>query len=483
MKKIFTTLAVICIATAGLFAQDVRTAYFMEGSIARMSMNPAFRPNRGYIHIPAVGGLSLSVNTNGMTASSFLFPGEGQMVTFLDPSVSSADFLSGLKDVNKFGLDVNMPILGFGFHAGRSFWSFGVGLDFNAGFQLPKGLFEFLKVGTGVDGASYDLKDFSVGTNVYLNASLGYSRSIINGLNIGLRINGLIGVASAKASFEKFNMTLNANEWTVDAIANIDIATGLINIPRETINGKDYINFKGFGGGGFGIRDEIKSDITKAITGYGLTFDIGAEYAFLRNVVPVLSEIRVSAAVLDWGFVKWDKSTVTSGTSRAENVTFSGVDLSGEGANQSLNEITEQLKELANFEIVESRNFQTDLRATYTVGAEIALFKRFLSIGGMYMSKKDEFTDRSEISAIATIRPAKWLSIAASYTFTDYRNIGNTATDTFGAVVNFHTCWINLFVGTDYVTMRVDKNYIPISQSRMNVYVGLSIPLARGKYM
>ena len=62
MKKIYTLIAAALLAT-GAAAQNP-TAYFMEGSTFRSQFNPAFAPLRGYVNIPAIGGVNINVGGN-----------------------------------------------------------------------------------------------------------------------------------------------------------------------------------------------------------------------------------------------------------------------------------------------------------------------------------------------------------------------------------------------------------------------------------
>lgn len=66
MKKIYTLIAAALLAT-GAAAQNP-TAYFMEGSTFRSQFNPAFAPLRGYVNIPAIGGVKAA--TSPWTTSS-----------------------------------------------------------------------------------------------------------------------------------------------------------------------------------------------------------------------------------------------------------------------------------------------------------------------------------------------------------------------------------------------------------------------------
>ena len=56
-------LCALCLLTTvgmSVSAQQIRTSYFMQSSTARTTMNPAYRPERGYVSIPVLGAVGAS---------------------------------------------------------------------------------------------------------------------------------------------------------------------------------------------------------------------------------------------------------------------------------------------------------------------------------------------------------------------------------------------------------------------------------------
>ncbi len=104
-------------------AQQLRTAYFMENSPARTALNPAFRPERGYVSIPVLGAVNASYTTNGIAVDNILFPKNGKTVTFMDNSVNTESFLNNLKDNNQINAEFGTQILSGGWYAGKGFWT------------------------------------------------------------------------------------------------------------------------------------------------------------------------------------------------------------------------------------------------------------------------------------------------------------------------------------------------------------------------
>lgn len=110
-------LCALCLLTTvgmSVSAQQIRTSYFMQSSTARTTMNPAYRPERGYVSIPVLGAVGASYGTNGIAVDNFIYPKNGETVTFMDNSVNTESFLNGLKDENQVNMDFGTQVLSGG---------------------------------------------------------------------------------------------------------------------------------------------------------------------------------------------------------------------------------------------------------------------------------------------------------------------------------------------------------------------------------
>ena len=63
MKRLCFVSVLMLLAASGASAQQYRTSYFMEGSTMRGYLNPALRPDRGYVYIPVLGTTSVNFNS------------------------------------------------------------------------------------------------------------------------------------------------------------------------------------------------------------------------------------------------------------------------------------------------------------------------------------------------------------------------------------------------------------------------------------
>ena len=62
-KKLLVAVSVLATVFSAQ-AQYLRTSYFMEGASTRVMMNPALQPTRGFLNLPALGGISLTAGSN-----------------------------------------------------------------------------------------------------------------------------------------------------------------------------------------------------------------------------------------------------------------------------------------------------------------------------------------------------------------------------------------------------------------------------------
>ena len=78
MKQLLLLAFLSCSFLTGT-AQQLRTAYFMDKATLRTSMNPALRPARGFISIPAAGSISATYASNGVALGDLLYQKDGRL--------------------------------------------------------------------------------------------------------------------------------------------------------------------------------------------------------------------------------------------------------------------------------------------------------------------------------------------------------------------------------------------------------------------
>lgn len=448
-------------------AQQYRTSYFMEGSTMRGYLNPALRPDRGYVYIPALGTMSVNFNSNALTFKTLYYPvGEnGSLVSLLDKNVTWNDIEGNLRNQNTVALDVHTTILGAGFYTGRDFWTIEFGLDADGGFDIPKSFMEFVKLGS--KATAYEMNGLMAGADIYANLAVGYSRSINEELTVGGRINFRGGIARANVNYDRLNVTLNGERWAVDANGNLELSLNGLNMPLDSEGYVDTDN----------MMNRVFSQV-RGFAGFGMTVDLGAEYVFLER-------FKFSAAILNLGFMNWNaKNTFVSRSEASYQF---------DGMQYSFNPDTDRWETEgsgADFDLEKLLKFQGDygkavtkVYPAFVLGAEYDIFgNNLLGAGALFTHRRNEFYKRTEGSLAVTVRPIEWFTASLSYCIGNYKNIGDNFFNSFGLALNFHTGWINFFAGTDFMVFKVNPEFIPVGQKVFNFTVGLSVPLARSPY-
>ena len=442
MKKIYTLIAAALLAT-GAAAQNP-TAYFMEGSTFRSQFNPAFAPLRGYVNIPAIGGVNINVGGN-IAVDNILFSRDGKLVTLLDSSVSAADALSGLKQNNLLGMDFRMNVIGFGAFTKnhKNFWSFDLNVRVNEDANLPYSLFEFIKL-----GKEGQIRNFGTSMDSYLEAAFSYSFPLMDDrLYIGIRGKFLAGLARAQVTYDRFDISLREDRWAVLTQGTLDLTAAGAKVETDP----DSETFE--------IGD-LDFKPTKP-AGYGFALDLGATYDILPN-------LQASLAVTDLGFISWSKKNSVRGVSTQETE-FTGATVP-ENASEPVPDFD---LEMLKFNQVDGRSTTKMLRASVNAGLEYEVWRHKIGIGLLYTARVWKYKTMHNITGSVNFHPVRWFTVSGSYSVIDNRG------GAVGLALNLCPNWINFYLATDVLTSKHTPQWVPIKQSSMNVTLGLGIPIGQ----
>lgn len=451
-------LALFALIGTSVSAQQLRTSYFMQNSPLRTALNPAFRPERGYVSIPVLGGINASYTTNGIAVDDVLFPKDGKLVTFMDNSVDTESFLNNLNDQNRMNVDFGTQLLSGGWYAGKGFWTVGLSIKGLANIEAPKTMFEFMKKGNSAAGTTYDINDLSVYSEAYLEAGVGYSRPITDKLTVGANVKMLFGVGSMEANIDHLHAVMNDTKWDITSTGTMSASMkGLVPEIEKDEQGRDYISSFDFDSPG--------------LSGFGMGIDLGATYQLTDN-------ITLSAAVLDLGFVSWNKGSNTYGEVNG-TFEYDGFDLAlGDKVEEGSSSMGEQFdatigefEELFHFSPKASQSRTTRLRSTINIGGEYRMLENKLGFGLLSSTRFYSPKAYMELTASANYRPVNWFEATLSYSFI------HSNFKTYGLALNFTPSWINFFIGSDYMFTKVTPQFIPVSGNATNFYMGVSIPL------
>ena len=462
MKKIFYTVLLALSFCATASAQhNLRTGYFLDGYIYKHKLNPAFASDRGYFAIPVAGYVSAGVESN-LAVSTFLTPdGNGNLMTFLNPSVSTEDFLSGIAENNPLNVNVDIPVLSFGFHAGKSFNTLDLSLKTDVRTNIPGSMFSWAKQ----YGDTFDMSNFGLNADARLELAYGYSRQFGEKFRFGFKLKFIAGLAKANYAMEQLTMTMTESEWSVASKG-----AGYFAAPG--------IGFKTTDAGaisGFNVPSDYQLMIDSAIQNknYGGAVDLGFSW-------DIFKWLTLSASVTDLGFVNWN------GVSRlesAERVTaYTGFDNLGPDTDMSaigaeFNALGEQIMDALYPKVVGTNELlKENLSATAHAGLELRVpFYKRLSVGVLATHRFDGAYSWKELRGSVNWALFRWLSFSASHAESTYGQ-------SFGGAVNFHPRGLNIFVGVDSYkpVMNVSPQYIPIDS--FNTTVAAGINFAFGKY-
>ena len=364
-------------------AQYLRSSYFMEGTSARLQLNPGLQPTRGYFNVPIIGSFNMSASSNVL--------GTRDIIDLMDSGsdlYSNDKLFDRLKADNRLNVNLNTDILSFGWYRGKGFWSVNVGLRADFGAALAKDMFSMMRTMNGfaledVAGTnqSYSLSNQTLNMKAYAEIGLGYSRRITEKLTVGGRVKVLLGLARAEMNINQFDLNLD-----VPNLRNYQDDASRGELSPSDWYGKGY-SYAADGnvittlkGGGMtfdnnGMIDNFDLDAGDlGIAGSGFGIDLGASYKVWDN-------LTVSASILDLGFLKWKESETTVATVSGEaheTIDASNYDRYIGGDFLSIERI--------DFEegSPEKVKTKTRLYSTLLLAGEYGLLNNKLSVGAMY---------------------------------------------------------------------------------------------------
>ncbi len=471
MKKIIIIiLTALCLAGTVQAQQLFRSTYFLEGYNMRHQFNPAFAPNTNYFAISGLSSLGIETQSN-LGVSTFLYPVDGKLTTFMNSAVSADEFLSKLRNNNQINIDNNVSLLSIGIKKSKSFYSFDLNVRTQSAFNLPYSLFDFMK-NAGI-AQHYDISGVSINCNSRVELAFGYGRSINDRIRVGGRLKFLVGIANIDADIDEMKIQMTEDKWSIKSKGVLKSASPLYFKTKGETGAKvddpsdnDLINF-----GKTGIFKEVP------VNGYGAAIDLGAE-------MEVIDGLKVSLAVNDLGYMCWTDATIAK--TSEEEWSFDGFDdISLNGGKD--NSLSKQFKALRK-DIAAMYDFRrTDidakygkmLAATINAGAEYTMpFYNGMSVGLLGTSYINGNYSWTEGRLFLNLKPAKWFSASVNGAISKFG-------PTFGAVIGVHVTGFSLFFGTDHLPFNYAKAYknivYPYGKANTSFNFGISFNLGKNK--
>lgn len=443
MKKLFCAASSLLLLGAALGAQDVTTGFFLDHYNYAYRLNPAFQPDADVKSTFGilVDNVTVSSATN-LGLNSLLFPVDGKLVSGLNKNVPADLFLNGLLPDNKLNEDISLNILTVGFRTDPGgFGSIEANIRSNTYANLPKSMFEFLKLGSKDGTNLFNVKNIDLQSDFAFEFAFGYSHKIGRRVSVGGRAKLLLGLARAAMNVSNMDLILDNSGGTstlgVTALGSMSLCSPLISLGTKVVEGEDIYDLSKIGMGKFGLG------------GFGVAFDLGV-------TVEPIDDLVLSAAVTDLGFINWKKSTNAI-------MDYSEVyELSTEELSNA------DFTKLLNFKAGEAgEKFKETLPFNVRVGAKYSMpFYKNLSVGVLGTFTITDFYKYNEVRVGATVTPIKHISLTANYAYSNYGHA-------MGAAINFNLGPVELFAATDSVIFQYTPQGVPITKLNTAVTAGL----------
>ena len=459
MKKIKSVIVVAVLGiTSTATGQNLNTGYFNEGYIYRHELNPVYDNEQNYVAMPALGNMNLGINSN-LKLSSLLYNVDGRTALFLNPKVDANEFLDKIHDKNRISENLKLQILGAGFKSWGGYNTVELNVRQNLYLNLPGDLFRLTK--NGLENKTYDLSNFDAHADAYGEIAFGHSRQINEKLRLGAKVKFLLGIANFNAKVEKAELALNEDSYVGTTSAKLQTSISSMRYETETtMRGPEgaekphtYVS---------GI-----DDVSAGIAGVGVAFDLGGEYKINDN-------LKVSAALLDLGFIGWSNCYEASTNGERQVNTGSYLFALGDDEPNSfdneMDRLTEGLSEL--YELQDNGNIggtAKALSATMNLGVEYTPdFYDKLTFGFINNTRFAGKYTWTDFRLSANVAPVKCFSASASLS-------AGTYGWSFGWLLNAHTTGFNIFLGMDHMLGKMAKQGIPLS-GRAQVSLGINFP-------
>lgn len=458
IKRVLLTAVLVAFA-AGASAQALRTGYFLDGSFYSYRLNPAIQPSRGHFALPILGGIDLNTAGN-VGLGNFLYDNPSnpnELVTFMHPSVDAKDFLSKLDEKNIIQINTDITLFSLAFTGFGGFNSIDLSLHSDQSMNIPYGMFAFMKE---MSNKKYSFSDLTMQSRNYLDLSIGHSHEVISGLTVGARVKFLFGMGYANVNFDKMDINLGKNNWQIAAKGQADIALGGAYTYSDELTNSGKTVIDGY------------EDATAGLQGFGLGADLGVTYDF--HHLPVLKGLKVSASLTDLGYISWSK-TARAEIAPEDTYNFDGftqMGLHGNAGNTLDDQWSDMRDDLEDFFALEDKgetSVKSGIGAKLNLGAEYEMpFYNKLSAGILFTHCFDDVFSYNKTSVMVNLSPSRVFDIAVSGTKSDYGT-------NLGAMINLHCTGMSLFVGTDCIISKVNKQFIPLEDMNASIMFGINI--------
>lgn len=393
MKKFLLQIALFLSAGTLLHAQVYQQGFFLKDYRPIYRINPALFPDSDFI-----GGFELTRNkVMNYGVSTFYYPYDGGLVTGLHESVSADQFLSRIPDIVVRNGEVGLDLFSYGIRRGDAFHSFEIALRIPTTISAPKSIFELLKLGTVEN--RYDLSDFGVKAQTYIELSYGYGRKLSDIVSVGGRAKLLLGMHGMSYRFTQFDVKKTDAGYTIFSQAELDLPSR-------------FYKVQGFPGKEINLSDIRSHYVFPVPTGGGASFDLGV-------AVTPNKYLTLSASILDLGAIAWHYGNAAASSGY---VYFDGLgtlgyeDLNKDGLTDRVKEIGKKFLDGLHPQLrsnqwrVEALPFTANLGVRYTIPT-----CEQVRVGAIAQYTNYKYSPYWEARLGVDYTPFSWLDVTASF--------------------------------------------------------------------
>ena len=446
MKPTFKSLILIfyiCIFPAIAEAQQVNTMYFMEDVPLRHLLNPAFQPTEYYyLSLPVVGLTQASVGNNSVTLKDIIYNYNGETVSFLHPTGGNIpNVINKLKPITDLRGNLQINLLSFGFKHKTGFWSFSLTEKVEAGIDVPKDFFLVSMLGTPqINNNYFDFSMLQTDVSAYSEAAFGYAKTINKKWSAGVKLKLLTGFGNVSNSNKLLKMEAGVEKWSIQGEGSANISS-----PYQVEIGNNFSS----------ISSSYPTSVANLFkpSGTGVGCDVGV-------VFKPTDEMTISAAVIDFGFIRWKANAQNinykidysfNGIGQIDSITglnsFVPVINKFTTANSLVDSLLNAVK--TNSTVSKTNNPYTTYTPTrINFGAEYSLPDYHLSFGILSSTIISKKILNEEITASINAKPVKWLNTSLSY------SILGGQFSSIGAGIGVRTGFIHWFAAADFIAFQ-----------------------------
>lgn len=317
--------------------------------------------------------------------------------------------------IKTMGIDMALreELFHFGFKSKKSYFSYNTSLVLEGNINLPKDLFGFAYFGNAAYIGKPCNLDFS-GTqfSAYMQNQITYGRQLTNELSVGLSAAMLNGIANIDMGNTYAKITTDtgvASIYQVGISGKIDARTSLMGINTAKILDSAY-------------KAHMGDSINKAMSNFGAGTNRGFSFG-LGAVYRINEKMRVSASVLNIGYIKWDLGAMTHSMPVSEWI-FKGIDTNQmKKSGDTSFHINKAIKDTFNLKFNRSSqtvsSYTTKLHPRYILGFEYFLTRRTnIQINGGYGFGTEG--NKGYLGAGIHQELGEWVDLRASYTYYNF---------------------------------------------------------------